>query len=259
MLAPPPVPGTAFETAPGRWQVLSTGSGASEHPADGPVAIPQLNNKMTPNLVASNTNDELFLLILWVGYLGRAQLHVISARVMCSAAFIWGLGWMRRPEKEGPTQLVWSLQVLRRHPHRVSLESDLLYGSWLLREEAEPPGHLRAKQGTEAPLPAHSWAQASQGAAQIKGEGKLSTADSRGSRTCREDQLMWPQLPQGVSQAGMCTRPPGVLLKCGSWDFPRGPVAVPTLPTQGARVQSLVRELRSHMPHHVAKKKKCRS
>lgn len=102
MLAPPPLPGTAFGTAPGGWQVPSTESGASEHPADGPVAIPQLNNKMTSNLVASNTNDELFLLILRVRYLGRAQLHVISARVTCSAAFIWGLRWMRRPKKEGP-------------------------------------------------------------------------------------------------------------------------------------------------------------
>ena len=32
------------------------------------------------------------------------------------------------------------------------------------------------------------------------------------------------------------------------WDFPGGPVAKTVFPTQGAWVQSLVRELDSHMP-----------
>ena len=38
--------------------------------------------------------------------------------------------------------------------------------------------------------------------------------------------------------------------------LPDGPVVKTLLPLQGARVQSLVRELRSHMPSSVAKKKK---
>ena len=40
------------------------------------------------------------------------------------------------------------------------------------------------------------------------------------------------------------------------WDFPDGPVVKTLLPLQGARVQSLDRELRSHKPHGMAKKKK---
>ena len=40
-------------------------------------------------------------------------------------------------------------------------------------------------------------------------------------------------------------------------DFPGSPSGQdPTLPTQGTRVQSLLRELRSHMLHTVIKKKK---
>ena len=47
-----------------------------------------------------------------------------------------------------------------------------------------------------------------------------------------------------------------LLLKFGvDWDFPDGPV-VKTLALQGAWVQSLVRELRSHKPHGMATKKK---
>ena len=47
-----------------------------------------------------------------------------------------------------------------------------------------------------------------------------------------------------------------LLLKCRvDWDFPAGPV-VKTLPLQGAWVQSLVRELRSHKPHGIATTKK---
>ena len=42
----------------------------------------------------------------------------------------------------------------------------------------------------------------------------------------------------------------------GSWDFPGGSVVKIALSMQGARVQSLVGALRSHMPHHTAKKKK---
>ena len=38
-------------------------------------------------------------------------------------------------------------------------------------------------------------------------------------------------------------------------DFPGSPVVKTTLPTQGPWVQSLVGELRSHMPHSMAKKK----
>ena len=39
-----------------------------------------------------------------------------------------------------------------------------------------------------------------------------------------------------------------------SWDFPGSPVAkTPALPLQGARVQSLVGELRSSMPRRTAK------
>ena len=40
------------------------------------------------------------------------------------------------------------------------------------------------------------------------------------------------------------------------WDFPDGPVVKTLLPLQGAWVQSLDRELRSHKPHGMAKKKK---
>ena len=40
--------------------------------------------------------------------------------------------------------------------------------------------------------------------------------------------------------------------------LPDGPVVKTLLPLQGARVQSLVRDLRSHMPSSVAKKKKKR-
>ena len=39
---------------------------------------------------------------------------------------------------------------------------------------------------------------------------------------------------------------------CG--DFPGGPVVETVLPMQGAEVQSLVRELTSHMPWYAAKK-----
>ena len=39
------------------------------------------------------------------------------------------------------------------------------------------------------------------------------------------------------------------------WDFPDGPV-VKTLPLQGAWVQFLALELRSHKPHGMAKKRK---
>ena len=39
-------------------------------------------------------------------------------------------------------------------------------------------------------------------------------------------------------------------------NFPGGPVVKTVLPMQGAWVQSLVRELRSHMLHSTAKKKK---
>ena len=44
----------------------------------------------------------------------------------------------------------------------------------------------------------------------------------------------------------------------GPGDFSDGPV-VKTLPLQGAWVQSLVGELRSHMQHAVAKKKKTKN
>ena len=37
-------------------------------------------------------------------------------------------------------------------------------------------------------------------------------------------------------------------------DFPGGPVVKTVLPLQGARVQSLVMELKFHMPHGVAKR-----
>ena len=37
-------------------------------------------------------------------------------------------------------------------------------------------------------------------------------------------------------------------------DFPGGPMVKTALPMQGPRVQSLVRELRSHMPHGQRKK-----
>ena len=40
------------------------------------------------------------------------------------------------------------------------------------------------------------------------------------------------------------------------WDFPGGPVVETALPVQGAEVQSLVRELTSHMPWYAAKKVK---
>ena len=39
-------------------------------------------------------------------------------------------------------------------------------------------------------------------------------------------------------------------------DFPGGPVVKILLPLQGVRVHSLVRELRSCMPHSASKKKK---
>ena len=39
-------------------------------------------------------------------------------------------------------------------------------------------------------------------------------------------------------------------------DFPGSPVIKTALPLQGTRVQSLVGELRSHMPHGMAKKTK---
>ena len=39
-------------------------------------------------------------------------------------------------------------------------------------------------------------------------------------------------------------------------DFPSGPVVRTVFPVQWAWVQSLVQELRSHMMHGVAKKKK---
>ena len=39
-------------------------------------------------------------------------------------------------------------------------------------------------------------------------------------------------------------------------DFPGGPAVKAGLPVQGARIQSLVRELRSYVPHGMAKKKK---
>ena len=43
----------------------------------------------------------------------------------------------------------------------------------------------------------------------------------------------------------------------GAWDFPGGPVVKTLLiPLQGARVQSLVKELRFCMPRGAAKKKK---
>lgn len=42
--------------------------------------------------------------------------------------------------------------------------------------------------------------------------------------------------------------------KSSSWDFPAGPVVETVLPMQGTEVQSLVRELTSHMPQYVAKK-----
>ena len=45
------------------------------------------------------------------------------------------------------------------------------------------------------------------------------------------------------------------VITCGLGDFPDDPV-VKILPVQGAWVQSLVGELRSHMLHGVAKKKK---
>ena len=44
-------------------------------------------------------------------------------------------------------------------------------------------------------------------------------------------------------------------LKCGIGGFPGGPVVDSALSLQGAQVQSLVRELRSHMPHGAAKTK----
>ena len=47
------------------------------------------------------------------------------------------------------------------------------------------------------------------------------------------------------------------VITCGLGDFPDDPV-VKILPVQGAWVQSLVGELRSHMLHGVAKKKKKR-
>ena len=40
------------------------------------------------------------------------------------------------------------------------------------------------------------------------------------------------------------------------WDFPGSPVVKTTVPLQGERVGSLVRELTFHMPHSTAKKKK---
>ena len=39
------------------------------------------------------------------------------------------------------------------------------------------------------------------------------------------------------------------------WDFPGGPVVDSALPLHGARVSSLVGELRSHIPRGRAKKK----
>ena len=42
--------------------------------------------------------------------------------------------------------------------------------------------------------------------------------------------------------------------KSSSWDFPAGPVVETVLPMQGTEVQSLVRELTSHMPQYAAKK-----
>ena len=43
----------------------------------------------------------------------------------------------------------------------------------------------------------------------------------------------------------------------GPWDFPGGSVVKTGLSMQGTRVRSLVGALRSHRPHHTAKKK-CR-
>ena len=43
------------------------------------------------------------------------------------------------------------------------------------------------------------------------------------------------------------------------WYFPGGPAVKTVLPLQGARVRSLARELRSHMPCGAAKKEKKRS
>ena len=40
--------------------------------------------------------------------------------------------------------------------------------------------------------------------------------------------------------------------------LPGGPVVKARLPTKGARIQSLVRELRSYVPHGMTKKKKKR-
>ena len=40
------------------------------------------------------------------------------------------------------------------------------------------------------------------------------------------------------------------------WDFPGSPVVKTTVPLQGERIGSLVRELTFHMPHSTAKKKK---
>ena len=42
----------------------------------------------------------------------------------------------------------------------------------------------------------------------------------------------------------------------GNRDFPGGPVAKTALPMQGVQVQSLVVELRSHMPRGTARKNK---
>ena len=41
--------------------------------------------------------------------------------------------------------------------------------------------------------------------------------------------------------------------------FPGGPVVKTAFPMQGVQVWSLVRKLRSHMPHSMAKKKKNKS
>ena len=46
------------------------------------------------------------------------------------------------------------------------------------------------------------------------------------------------------------------LKNCIFGDFPSNPEVKTTLPMQGARVRSLVRELRSHILYGVAKKKK---
>ena len=45
-------------------------------------------------------------------------------------------------------------------------------------------------------------------------------------------------------------------IKDSPQDFPGSPVVETALPIQGPRVQSLVRKLRSHMPHGTAKKTK---